>query len=876
MDDTVLKIALAGLLHDIGKLAEEGMNALPEFLLGNADLYQPFHNGHHTHRHALYTAAFIDHIEKVLPSKLNKAGWGLEDPFINLAAGHHKPQTPMQWIIATADRISSGWDRNTFDAEYNSAVAWQDYKRTRLLPLFEGLLREDRKEVAQYMYRYPLREISPLNIFPIPRQEAEPHNNERAMDEYKRLFDEFVFALEKLLHRDENIALWFEHFESLMLIYTSAIPAARAGKIVPDVSLYDHSKSTAALATALYLYHADTKTIQIDAVKDDSANKFLLIGGDFYGIQDFIFSDSGEAGKRRSKILRGRSFAVSLFCDLAADMLCRDIGIPSTSILLNAAGKFTLIAPNTDVARKVAEQAEARINSWLIDITCGENALGISMIDAAPADFISGRFIRLYDRLAEKMAERKFRKYDLDRYGGVIAGYLDRFDNTLSPPLCPYCGKRPSSRLAEGFREGDDKSLCSVCRDHIFLGENIVKQNRIAVCKKDADIKGEESKLLEPIFGVYQVAFIEGGLKQLARYGSLLKYWDIAINADGQVAKDVTVRFINGYVPVYTNEDLHDDRILEGKRSEAKKIELLEQIRVDKNRKTPKTFAHMACKALNPNADGGRKYTGIQALGVLKADVDQLGMILSCGIPEQDITLSRLASLSRQLNFFFAVYLPHLLKTDPRFTDVYTVFAGGDDLFLIGPWNRMLELVEFIHGRFTEYTCHNPEIHFSAGISIQKPHAPLVKLAEDAEQALEKAKGGNPDGTKRGDCITLFGETATWKEFTELRKIAKTLDEWRRTAMINSAMLFRMNRLVGMAGLASELLKKKEIHMEDMECLKWRAMLKYTTERNIGKQIKDALQRKDMQREFGRVAKWLEDYGGRLKIALWDVIYNNR
>jgi CRISPR/Cas system-associated protein Cas10 (large subunit of type III CRISPR-Cas system) len=43
---------------------------------------------------------------------------------------------------------------------------------------------------------------------------------------------------------------------------------------------------------------------------------------------EFHLSDSGEAGKNRAKILRGRSFAVSLYCELAADMLCRAIGIP--------------------------------------------------------------------------------------------------------------------------------------------------------------------------------------------------------------------------------------------------------------------------------------------------------------------------------------------------------------------------------------------------------------------------------------------------------------------------------------------------------------------------------------------------------------------
>ncbi|MBA4395778.1 MAG: type III-A CRISPR-associated protein Cas10/Csm1 [Syntrophus sp. (in: bacteria)] len=878
MDETVLKIAIAGLMHDIGKFAEDALNVSDDYLNRNADLYQPFFNERHTHRHAVYTAAFIDHIEKLLPRQFNKIGWGLEDTFINLAAGHHKPKTPMQWIIAMADRISSGWDRNNFEAEYNQAIAWQGYKKTRLLPLFEGLLRDDRKETANYKFRYPLKEVTPSDIFPVPKEAAEPQNNEKAVAEYKRLFDEFIYALEKVQHRDENIELWFEHFESLMLIFTSAIPAARAGKIIPDVSLYDHSKSTAALATALYRYHADTNTMNIDAIKDDSAGKFLLIGGDFYGIQDFIFSDSGEADKRRSKILRGRSFAVTLFCELAADMICREIGIPSSSILLNAAGKFTIIAPNTLTARKAVEQVEAQINEWLIKMTCGENAVGISMVEASPSDFVSDRFVRVYDRLLEKMAERKYRKYDIDRYGGAVEGYLDSFDNTLEPPLCPYCGKRPSSPHAERFREGDDKSLCAICRDHIFLGENIVKESRIAVVTKDADIRGEGSKLLEPIFGVYQIAFIEGGLNKLAREGRLLKYWDISIKADGQVAKDVTARFINGYVPVYKDEDLYDERILEGKKSETKKLELLGQIKVDKEKErvTPKTFAHMACKALNQRDEGGRRYTGIQALGVLKADVDQLGMLISCGIREKDFTISRLATLSRQLNFFFAVYLPHLLKTNPAFMDVYTVFAGGDDLFLIGPWNRMVDLAEFLRERFAEYACRNPEIHFSAGISLQKPSTPLSKLAADAEDALKKAKDGNPDKARRGDCITLFGETATWDDFTELRKIAKTLDTWRSEALINNAMIFRLNTFIGMASLEKEVVTEGGVSLEDMECLKWRAMFKYTTDRNIGKQMKDEAGKKEMQREFGRAAKWLEDYGGRLKIALWDVIYNNR
>lgn len=875
MDDAALKIAMAGLLHDIGKFAEDGMAVSPEFHDGNAGLYQPFHNGSHTHRHAVYTAAFIDHFGKLLPAQFSRAEWGMEDTFINIAAGHHKPETPLQWIIAMADRISSGWDRNNFDKEYNQAIDWKDYKQTRLLPIFEGLLREDEdiKGPKDYKYRYPLKEISPTNIFPDLKESIEPESREEAETEYKKLFDEFVSALKKIRHREENIELWFEHFESLMLTFTSMIPAARAGNVVPDVSLYDHSKSVAALAAALYLYHRDKKTMTVEAIKDYDSKKFLLISGDFYGIQNFIFSDSGEAGKRRSKILRGRSFAVSLLCELAADMICRKIGIPSTSILLNAAGKFTIVSPNTTAVRQAVTEVEFRVNDWLISNTCGESAIGISTIEAAPEDFVSGKFSALYDLLAAKMAERKFGKFDLDKYGGTVEGFLDGFDNSLNPPLCPYCGKRPSHSDAESFKESpDDKSLCRICRDHIFLGENIVKKGRIAITTKNADIQGNDAKLLEPVFGEYQAAFVDGGPGKMAREGQLLKYWDISIDPEGKVAKDVTARFINGYVPVYREEDHYDDRILEGTKEDARKEQLIDQMKMG----VPKTFEHIACKAMNPRDKGTRRYTGIQALGILKADVDQLGLLMSCGIKEADFTISRLATLSRQLNFFFAVYLPHLLKTAPSFMDIYTVFAGGDDLFLIGPWNHVVELAGLLQKRFADYTCHNPEVHFSAGITLQKPHTPLHKLAEDTENALERSKSGNPDKQERGNCITLFGETATWNEFTELRNIAKRLDSWLEEGLVNNAMIFRINRFINMAAMEKEIDIEKGVRIEDMECLKWHAYFRYTAERNIGKHTKDEAEKKTARQEFNHVAVWLKAYGGRLKIALWDVIYNNR
>jgi CRISPR-associated protein Csm1 len=870
MDENVLKIAIAGFMHDIGKLMDESaLDVSTEYLLNNADLYQPFHQGQHTHRHAVYTAAFIEQMERLLPSKLNRAQWGLEDSFINLAAGHHKPETPMQWIIAMADRISSGWDRVGFDDEYNLAVSPRDYRKTRLYPIFEQLMQAD--SGGQSKYYYPLKEVSPRSIFPTGADGTTRITNDEAAAEYRDLFSCFVDALGTLLHREESLPLWFEHFESLMMLFGSSVPAARAGKIIPDVSLFDHLKATSALAAALYLYHRETQNMTVTAIKDYDTKKFLLVSGDFYGIQSFIFSDSGEAGKNRSKILRGRSFAVSLFSELAADMLCRKIGIPSISVVLNAAGKFMVIAPNTERAKRDIAETEDRVNEWLFRISFGENAMGIGFIEASPQDFVKGGFVRLWDELAQRMESKKFRKIDLERFGGTVPGYLDSFRNDLSHPLCPFCGKRPSSPGVEGatvLPEG--QSSCGLCRDHVLLGTNLVKRRRVAVTLADAKIEGDE-KLFEPIFGEYQVAFVDGAMKELARSGRLLKYWDIFIDPAGVLSKDITVKFINGYVPVYDETDADDPRLSLAVDVESGEEDLSEQVKEG----APKTFWHIANKALNLDENGGG-LRGIEALGVLKADVDQLGLLFSCGLKPEQYTLSRLATMSRQLDWFFALYVPYRLKVDVRFADVYTVFSGGDDLFLIGPWNRMIELAIFLHERFEEYVCGNPEIHFSAGITLHKPHTPLGVLVSASEDALQSAKSaGHKSEDRKEGYITLFSETLTWGQFMSLQRVKEILGNWHDEKLINNAMLYRLNDFIGMAGREKRILEMEEIPIREMECLKWRAFFYYTVERNVGKGL-ETDDRKAGIGDFNRAVAWLEQYGAALKIALWDVIYNRR
>ncbi|MFQ5455839.1 MAG: type III-A CRISPR-associated protein Cas10/Csm1, partial [Nitrospirota bacterium] len=787
-----------------------------------------------------------------------------------LAAGHHNPETPLQWVIAMADRFASGWDRDKFEAYNATPISFKDYRRTRLLTLFEQISINDRQRddsLESYFYRYPLKELSPVNIFP-EKKDKEEIRREEAEREYKKLLENFIFSMERLEHKN-NVRLWFEHFDTLFMIYASYIPAATVGNVIPDVSLYDHSKITSALATAIYLYHLEDNSLDITRIKDYEDNKFLIITGDFYGIQEFIFSEGGSTNKAGAKLLRGRSFAVSLISELAADLLCREIGLPTTSILLNAAGKFTIIAPNTIPTKEKIKRVEEKVNDWLIKIAYGETTMGITCVEACGNDLTPARFSNLLDKFQQLSSEKKFKKIDLDRYGGAIEGYLDAFNNELDKKLCPFCGKRPSDERAENDSLlVDEISACSICRDHIYIGTNMVKESRLAITTIDAELHGD--KLLEPIFGKYQVSFdVDGKLSKLANQDKLLRYWDIDIPEDEgtmtlQKGKEsiITLKFINGYCPKYSERDKDIlDRLLYGNKTKKKQEELFNMI----DNGLPKSFNHIANMALNPAEK--KKFCGISTLGVLKADVDHLGLIFAFGLKDKRQTFSRYAALSRQMNNFFSLYLPYLLYKEERFQDTYTLFAGGDDLFLIGPWNRIIDLAISINNKFREYVCANRDITISAGIGINRPGEPVAMIAERAEQALKKAKVNR-------NSITLFGEATGWDRFIKLNEIKSIIDNWLDNAKINNAMLYRFNDLMYQSQEAEELIKE-DISLQDIDPLLWRARFKYSLIRNIGKGLKQD-ERERVIEEVEEVADWLYKYKGRFKVALWQVIYNRR
>ena len=163
-----------------------------------------------THRHAAHTALAFDLIEKHLPDLLG----GDPSPFvgrvraedtedieatnslINAAAAHHKPDSFLQWVVATADRVASGFEREEFE-QYNASKdetrEGLDHFTARLLTLFEQVRISGRPPSDSALrFRYPLKPLAPQIIFPVEANGYESRERERAKREYARLWDEFV------------------------------------------------------------------------------------------------------------------------------------------------------------------------------------------------------------------------------------------------------------------------------------------------------------------------------------------------------------------------------------------------------------------------------------------------------------------------------------------------------------------------------------------------------------------------------------------------------------------------------------------------------------------------------------------------------------
>jgi CRISPR-associated protein Csm1 len=161
--------------------------------------------------------------------------------------------------------------------------------------------------------------------------------------------------------------------------------------------------------------------------------------------------------------------------------------------------------------------------------------------------------------------------------------------------------------------------------------------------------------------------------------------------------------------------------------------------------------------------------------GVLRMDVDGLGVIFIKGLSETNKTFSAYATLSSSLDWFFSGYLNTIRE---KYKDnVNILYSGGDDVFAVGRWDLLLSFAEDIRNGFRKYVGRE-DISISAGINIVGNKYPIAKAAQLAGEALDEAKKCGEEKAKKipakKNAINFLGQTVSWEEEFDWVKLKKT------------------------------------------------------------------------------------------------------
>ena len=172
--------------------------------------------------------------------------------------------------------------------------------------------------------------------------------------------------------------------------------------------------------------------------------------------------------------------------------------------------------------------------------------------------------------------------------------------------------------------------------------------------------------------------------------------------------------------------------------------------------------------------DLAERSRGRSWLGYLRMDADHIGEAFR----NLSDDLDKVRSLSLLLNQYFTSGLQALITN--TFRDVYPVYSGGDDLFMIGPWNVMVDFALAVAESF--HQASSGKLSITGGLALAKPRQHILTMSQEAQEALDIAK-------ERRSCFRVLGQTLDWPKLKSALACAKELADLYEQKAISSALI---------------------------------------------------------------------------------------
>lgn len=186
------------------------------------------------------------------------------------------------------------------------------------------------------------------------------------------------------------------------------------------------------------------------------------------------------------------------------------------------------------------------------------------------------------------------------------------------------------------------------------------------------------------------------------------------------------------------------------------------------------------------------EYAGGTYVGVLRMDVDGLGARFVKGF----LSFEEYSAFSRKLSDFFDVRLKEIQGAYKDSLNI--VYAGGDDLFVVGHWNKVLEFADEVRRRFAEHMS-GENVTISGGMAIVSEKFPIAKSAEMSGRAEAAAKLYHQG---RKNAFSFLGECVSWEQ--EFGFVKELKEEFVRQIQENDVSTGLLHQLMRYGRMASE------------------------------------------------------------------------
>ena len=155
-------------------------------------------------------------------------------------------------------------------------------------------------------------------------------------------------------------------------------------------------------------------------------------------------------------------------------------------------------------------------------------------------------------------------------------------------------------------------------------------------------------------------------------------------------------------------------------------------------------------------------------------------------------SLERLKQFSADLDRFFSEEVQKQLQK-PDWESIYTVYSGGDDLLLVGPWNVVLDFAGVVREGFAQGPGRTyKNLTLSAGIALMPFRVPVRHAADRADRLLEDEAKVGP----KNRCATTLGAAWDWSRHNTIISEGKRLASWIEAGVAGRALI---HRLLGIA-----------------------------------------------------------------------------